>query len=236
MSSAFTNPRLLCLFTNKSLAYKLSCWPGNLLWLAWAWGWDPQCHTILCASVLTRVIVGQTGYRRCQNNLSGLTHSLHTRIFPSACCSPASCFSVLPLPRACLGPASPACPPHLSTAPVSLWLSLCQHAHTDGTFRKSALESNVSGPEAIEEGSPPGRIHMQAAAGVSLASPPKGKGPASSVLLCHCPLPRALEILEPSRVIYTHPHQHTGHLQGPIYGCGHIKMSDLSLCLFFFLK
>lgn len=99
------------------------------------------------------------------------------------------CVSVLPLPRACLGPTSPACPPHLSPTLVSLWLSLCQHAHTDGTFRKSALESNVSGPEAIEEGfrSPPGRIYMQAAAGVSLASPPKGKGPASSVIAL-CPV------------------------------------------------
>lgn len=35
-------------------------------------------------------------------------------------------------------------------------------------------------------------------------------------------------ILEPSQVIYTHHHQQTGHLQGPFYGWGNIKMIDLS--------
>lgn len=86
------------------------------------------------------------------SQVSGRYGPTSHRIFPSACCSPAAYVSVLPLPCACLGPASPACPPRLPTAPVSLWLSLCQHAHTDRTFRKSALESDVPGSEAIEEG------------------------------------------------------------------------------------
>ena len=44
-------------------------------------------------------------------------------------------------------------PPFLLICPLpQFWLFLCPHVHADGTFRKSALESNVPGPEAMEEG------------------------------------------------------------------------------------
>lgn len=95
---------------------------------------------------------GTNRLSQCQNDLSGPYGPTSHRIFQSACCSPASGVSVLPLPCASFGPASPPCPPHLSTATISLLLSLCQHAHTDRTFRKSDLERDVPGPEAIEEG------------------------------------------------------------------------------------
>lgn len=134
------------------ICMQISRWPGDLLWLAWAWRWDPQCHTISCTSVLTRVIMGQTGYPRSQNDLSGQYAPTSHRFFPSARCSPASCVSVLPLPRACLGPASPACPPCLPTAPVSLWLSLCLTPTLMGLLENLVLKSDVPGPEAIKEG------------------------------------------------------------------------------------
>lgn len=52
----------------------------------------------------------------------------------------------------------------------------------------------------------PVRVHMQTAAEVSLASPPKDKGQASSVVDIH----PVLCVLEPSdSSVYTHPHQQT---------------------------
>lgn len=77
--------------------------------------------------------------------------------------------------------------------------------------------------------SSPGRSHVRVAAGVALASPPKGKGQASPVAALRPVLWRYL-----SQVLYTYPHQQTGHLQGPFYRCDNIKMIDLSGFLFFF--
>lgn len=61
--------------------------------------------------------------------------------------------------------------------------------------------------------------------GVSL---PKDKGQVPPVAALRPVLWRYL-----SQVIYTYPHQQTGHLQSPFSGCGHIKMIDLSGFLFF---
>lgn len=92
----------------RTICIQISCWPGDLLCsLAWAWGWDPQYHTISCTSVLARVSMGQIGHLRYQSDLSGWHGPSSHRIFQNACCSPASCVSVLSFPRACLGPASP---------------------------------------------------------------------------------------------------------------------------------
>lgn len=101
----------------RTICIQISCWPGDLLCsLAWAWGWDPQYHTISCTSVLARVSMGQIGHLRYQSDLSGWHGPSSHRIFQSACCS--------------LPPVSVSCPfpvhalvlphPHLSTAPISM--------------------------------------------------------------------------------------------------------------------
>lgn len=115
-----------------------------------------------------------------------------TQNLPECLLLPCLGVSARSLPRACLGPPSPACPPHLPTAPISLWLFLCQLAHADGTFRKLALESNVPGSEDIKEGFqyvgtavPQVEFTCRQQQGcVTLASPLKGKGQAFLSALC----------------------------------------------------
>lgn len=80
---------------------------------------------------------GERGSNRSSQVRTAWTHV--TQNLPECLLFPALCVSVLSLPCACPGPASPTCLPPLTTAPISLWLFLGHHTRADGTFRKSAL-------------------------------------------------------------------------------------------------
>lgn len=203
MSSAFTNPYFYVRFltnhlhANIMLARGFAVVPGLGMWV------QPSVSHKLMYQCSCK---GECGSNRSSQVPEWPVRTVWTHFtqnLPECLLLPCLSVSARSLPRACLGPASPSCPLHLSTAPISLWLFLCQLAHANGTFRKSALESNVPGPEDIEEGFqyvgtavPQVEFtHRQQLDCVSLASPPKGKGQAFPVVdLC----PVLWGILEPS--------------------------------------